>query len=129
MGNISIKLNLKQLKHVEREMTKKNGNKTRCLVIPVDENNLFEGDKGTYLDITAIEIKNKKSDSKDTHLLKQNVAKEIYDIMSEEERRAMPILGNAIAWGTREPEPNVSTEFSDSAIDQYNDDESDDLPF
>jgi len=128
MGNISIKLNLKQLKHVEREMTGKNGKKIRVLVIPVDKNNLFEGDKGTYLDITAIEIKNKKGDSKDTHLLKQNVSKEIYEIMSESERMGMPILGNAIQWGKREPDANTSDEFSGSAVDQYNDGE-DDLPF
>ncbi|WP_300440594.1 hypothetical protein [Christiangramia sp.] len=128
MGNISIKLNLKQLKHVEREMTKKNGKKTRCIVIPVDENNLYEGDKGTYLDITAIELKNKTGDSKDTHLLKQNIPKELYEIMSEEERKSMPILGNAIQWGRREPDTNTSDQFSDSAVDNYEEDQ-DDLPF
>ena len=128
MGNISIKLNLKQLKHVEREMKGKDGNKIRVLILPVAENHLFEGDKGTYLDLTAIEIKNKKGDSKDTHLIKQDLPKAVYEKMSEEQRKSTPIVGNAILWGRREPEPNKSESFSDSAIDQYNDDH-DDLPF
>lgn len=130
MGNISVKLNLRQLIHIEREVTGKDGSKVKCLVIPIKANRLFEGDKGTYLDITAIEIKNKVGDSKDTHLLKQNLSKEVYDAMTEEQRNAMPILGNAIQWGRREAEPNTSTELSESAVDQYLDNEPpDDLPF
>lgn len=129
-ANISIKLNLRQLTHIERDITGKDGNKVKCLIIPIKENKLFEGEKGVYLDITAIEIKNKVGDSKDTHLLKQNLSKEVYDAMPEEQRNAMPILGNAIQWGRREPEPQQSAELSESAVDAYNDEvPHDDLPF
>ena len=86
MGNISIKLNLKQLSHVEREMTGKDGKKIKCLIIPIEENKLFVGEKGVYLDITAIEIKDRSKfteSQKDTHLLKQSFSKDIYDAMSE----------------------------------------------
>lgn len=128
MGNISIKLNLKQLKHVEREMKGKDGNNIKVLIFPVDENNLYEGEKGTYLDMTAIEIKNKKGDSKDTHLVKQNLPKEVYSNMTDDEKKSTSILGNAIVWERREPEPNTSDSFSGSAVDQY-EDGVDDLPF
>lgn len=134
MGNISIKLNLTQLKHVKREFTGKDGqSKILCLVLPIEENKIFQGEKGMYLDITAIEIKNKSGDSKDTHLLKQSFGKEIYDAMTTEERESYPILGNAIQWGRQEPNPVKSDALSESTVDQYfdnkNDDEESDLPF
>lgn len=129
MGNISLNINLQQLKHAVREMNGKHGKKIKCLVLPIDENNFIEGEKGTYINLRAYEIKNKKTDSKDTHILKQSFSKEIFDIMSEEERRALPILGNATHWERREPEPNTSDSFSGSAVDQYMNEEEDDLPF
>jgi hypothetical protein len=131
MGNISIRLNLRQLSHVEREMTGNDGQKLKVLIIPIEENKLYVGEKGVYLDITAIEIKNKVGDSKDTHLLKQSFAKEVYEAMSESERTASPILGNAIQWGRQEPAPVASTTLSESAVDAYNDnsEEDSDLPF
>jgi len=99
MANISIKLNLKSLKSVEMKMKNKAGNQVDCLVIPIAENNLFKGEKGVYLDITAMELKNPTNGSKDTHLLKQNLQKDVYANMSDEQKKAMPILGNAIYWG------------------------------
>ena len=43
----------------------------------------------------------------------------------------MPILGNAIQWGRKEPEPQQSNSLSESHVDAYNDnkEEADDLPF
>lgn len=128
MGNISIKLNLSQLKHIKREFQGKDPNKkVLCLVIPIEENQIFQGEKGMYLDITAIEIKNKQGDSKDTHLLKQNFPKEIYDAMSQSERESMPILGNAIQWGRQEPNPVQSNAISESVVDEYNQQKEEDL--
>lgn len=129
MSNISIKLNLQQLKHVEREMSGKNGQKVKCLIIPIEENNFFVGDKGTYLNLTAVKLKNQRTDSKDTHLVKQELPKEVYTKMTEEERRATPILGNAILWERREPDPVTSETLSESAVDSFHDDKEDDLPF
>lgn len=123
MGNISIRLNVKQLSHVEREMTGKDGKKISVLIIPIEENKLYVGEKGVYLDITAIEIKNKTGDSKDTHLLKQSFTKDVYDAMNEAEKLAKPILGNAIQWGRQEPAPVISSDLNEMPI------ESDCLPF
>jgi hypothetical protein len=131
MSNISIKVNLKQLKHVEREMKGLDGKMIKCLIIPLDENLIYQGEKGAYLNLTAIEIKDRSKflpDQKDTHLVKQDIPKEKYDAMSDEQRKAMPILGNAILWGRKEPAPNESSEMSNSAVDAYLE-EQDDLPF
>ena len=124
MGNISIKLNLRQLKHVQKTMKGINGD-VEVLIIPIKENSIFNGEKGAYLDITAIEIKDRSkfgADQKDTHLLKQSFTKEVYDAMSDEEKKACPILGNAIVWGSRESEPQ-SSDFAPA------EEEHDDLPF
>ena len=121
MSNISIKLNLAGLKHVVRKEKRKDGTEVECLIIPIQQNNLYRGEKGMYIDLTAIEIKNPKSGSKDTHLVKQNLPKDIYNAMSEDERKAMPILGNAIYWG------QASSGGNESAVVEQA--EEDDLPF
>ena len=131
MSNISIKLNVSQLSHVRREIKGKDGNLIDCLIIPIQENKLYVGEKGVYLDMTAIEIKDRSkfsADQKDTHLLKQDVPKEVYEAMSDEQKKAMPILGKAIQWGAREANPNTSTAFEPSSNYTQETDE-DDLPF
>ena len=137
MSNISVKLNLTQIKHARREMSGKDGKKVDCLIIPIDENGLIKGEKGVYFNMTAIEIKDRsnfKPDQKDTHLLKQSFPTEVYSQMSDEQKNSQPILGNAIDWGKvapSEPRPQQSDSLSESAVDNYNDnkEEHDDLPF
>lgn len=131
MGNISIRLNLRQLKHVRRTMTGQDGRKLDVIILPIEENQFYVGEKGDYLDMTAIEVKNKANDSKDTHLLKQSFPKEVYDSMSDEQKQSYPILGNAIQWGRQEPAPVQSQALSESAVDAYMDQAGDDdgLPF
>ena len=63
----------------------------RCLCIPVDDSGLFLGEKGVYLSATAIEMANPKFG--DSHCIKASVDRAIYDAMSDEERKARPILG------------------------------------
>jgi hypothetical protein len=116
MSNISIKLNLSQFKNVVMDVKGKTG-MVKCLVLPIKENQFFEGEKGIYLDITAFELKEKKADRKDTHILKQSLGKEVYEKMSKEEKEKMPIIGSAIYWGTThsEPEPVKSEELTSAA--------------
>ena len=134
MSNISLKINLRQLKHVEREMKGQGDKMIKCLIIPLEENMIYQGEKGAYLNLTAIEIKDRSkfsADQKDTHLIKQDVPKDKYEAMTEEQRKAMPIIGNAILWGRQESAPVESAELSNSAIDAYNEnkEEDDGLPF
>jgi len=119
MGNISIKLNLRQFKNVIKDMKRKDGTMTKCLVIPIEANHLFEGEKGVYADLTAMQIKNKVGDSKDTHLIKQSFPKDFYNSLTKDQKMQLPIMGNAIVWERQEQEPQQA----DISI------ESDDLPF
>ncbi len=123
MANISIKVNLRQLKNTIKPFKKQDGSTVDCLVIPINDNHLFKGEKGIYLDLAAFEIKNKKTDSKDTHLVKQSLPKEVFEKLTDDQKKAMPIFGNAILWSRQEPEP-VAAETMETGADQ-----TDDLPF
>lgn len=120
MGNISVKLNLEALKCVKQLKKGKSGD-IMCLVIPIEANNLYQGEKGTYLDLVGFKIKDKKNDSKDTHLIKQSLPKEVFEKMTDEEKRSMPILGNAIVWDYQ----NKNNEVHTAEVIK----EEDDLPF
>ena len=55
MSRISGKLNLLQL-HAVRKMISGKAGAVECLVIPIEKNRLFIGEKGIYLDLIAFEI-------------------------------------------------------------------------
>jgi len=113
MSNISGKLNLMQLKAAIRRMDGQNG-PVNCVVIPIEANHLFQGDKGIYLDLIAFESKTKNDAIKDTHLVKQSLPKEILDAMTEDEKRSQPILGNLRVWGEyQEPAPQSDMTVQD----------------
>ena len=117
---ISGKINLMNL-HAIRKMITGAAGPVECIVIPIQKNKLFVGEKGVYLDLIAFEITNKKSESKDTHLLKQSFSKEVREAMSEDELKNLRILGGLQVWdGQTEAEP-----VSNMAVQ----DEKDDLPF
>lgn len=111
MSNISVKINLRQLKSAIRTMKGATGD-IECVVIPIAANHLVKGEKGVYLDMTGFELKEKKADRKDTHLVKQTLPKEVFDAMSDEEKQKTPIIGNMIVWGYQEPAP-VNVEVGD----------------
>ena len=122
MSRISGKLNLLQLHAVRKMITGKLG-AVECLVIPIEKNKLFVGEKGVYLDLIAFEIDPAKrnAESKDTHLVKQSFSKEVREVMGEDELKSLPILGNLQVWsGAIESEPVSSNELQP---------EEDDLPF
>ncbi len=111
MANISVKLNLAGLKHAVKKMKGQTSDEIECLVIPIDLNKLYRGEKGLYLDLTLIEIKDRSKqapDQKDTHLVKQSFSKDYYDSLTEEQRKEFPILGNAILWSQNSNEPELS---------------------
>lgn len=120
MSRISGKINLMQL-HAIRKMINGQAGLVECIVIPIEKNKLFKGDKGIYLDLIAFEVDPAKraKDSKNTHLLKQSFSKDDRAKMSEDELKALPILGNLAVWdGQPESEPvsdvnTVQDELSD----------------
>lgn len=123
MSRISGKLNLLNLHGVVKMIPGKMG-PVECVVIPLEKNKLFKGEKGIYLDLIAFEIAHDKrrEGSKDTHLIKQSFSKEVRESMTEEQIKSLPILGSLQAWDESftESEPvSSSTTLG----------EDDDLPF
>jgi len=96
-NNISIKLDLQKIPGAAILPLGKDN--TECICIPIEFANLYKGTKGIYLDLTAIPLTQPKADSKDTHLVKQSFGKDKFAAMTEEQKKAIPILGNMIVWG------------------------------
>lgn len=121
MKKISGKINLMMLNGVIKKLPGQDG-EVECLVLPIEINRLFKGDKGVYLDLIAFPIEPaKQNESKDTHLVKQSFSKKQREKMGEEELKMLPILGNLKEWDTRgESEPASSMVVQE---------EKDDLPF
>lgn len=107
MSKLNIKLNLSNLKGVVRFEAAETG-PVECLIIPIEANHLFKGKSGIYLDLTAFELKEIKDNQ--THLIKQSLPKEVYQGQTEEEKRAMPILGNVATFEAVSSEPVISPE-------------------
>lgn len=134
MSNFSVNLNLKALKNAfVKKMKKKDGTLIDVLIIPIVDNTLFVGEKGIYLDLQAVEVQNRPADRKDTHIVKQSFPKAVYNAMTEEQRKASPILGNAILWNgapatTPNIDPNQQQPPATNGGQQQFPDE-DDLPF
>jgi len=98
-SNISLKHNLMKLTGATlMDITGKAG-PVQCLVIPVEMSGLFKGENAVYMDSTAIPLATLKEGKKDTHIIKQAVAKDKFAAMTDEEKKAIPIMGNAIVWG------------------------------
>ena len=117
MSRISGKINLLQL-YAVRKMINGQAGLVECLVIPIEKNRLFIGDKGVYLDLIAFEIEKPKEGSKDTHLVKQSFSKEVREEIGEEELKKLPILGNLQVWdGQSESSPISSGELQDELSD------------
>lgn len=116
---ITGKINLMNL-HAVKRFEKGAAGLVECLIIPIEKNKLFVGEKGVYLDIIAFDITNKKPDQKDTHLVKQSFSKEEREKMTEEQLKAVPILGNlCVLSGERpesEPVSNMQTLEPDSDL-------------
>lgn len=107
MSNLNIKLNLQNL-HTICRFEKGVAGPVECLIIPIEKNHLFKGEKGVYLDLTAFELKEKKENK--THLVKQQFPKDVFKAMTEEQKRATPILGDISTWEHTEADPISSQE-------------------
>jgi len=120
---ITAKIDLTQLQHVVKEMNGKSG-PTKCLIIPIDSNNLFTGKNGNvYLDLVGFELKT-IGQYGDTHMIKQSLPKDVREKMTDEQKKAMPIFGNMkVSDGPTASTPNVTAADLDLAADE------EDLPF
>lgn len=119
--NYGIKLDLLKLQGACVTNVKGRTTTKRCLVVPIDDSNLFLGEKGCYFDLTAIEIREPKFS--ETHCIKQSLSKEKFDAMSEDEKKALPIIGGL---KQIEPKPQAQMEVK-TTVEVF--DDGGDLPF
>jgi len=121
--NYGIRLDLLKLNNAfMRNMTGRTATK-RCLIIPVDDNDsIFLGEKGCYLNLSAFEVSNPQYG--DTHVIKGDIPKEIHERMTEEQRNALPILGNM-----RPIKPQQMQVTGSVSMDAPEGSPQDDLPF
>ena len=93
MANVTQKINLAALKHVEMELPRKDGTKVKGMFIPYEANHVFISEKGgRNIDLISFELKEKKEWG--THMTKQSLPKDVREKMTQEERDSMPIFGN-----------------------------------
>ena len=109
MTNSNINLNLLKVKGAfVKELQGKTAAK-RCLVIPIEDADLYEGKSGVYLSLAAWENGNLQ-DGK-THLVKQSFSAKVRESMTDEERKNAPIVGDVKPFATHTPAAtNVSVE-------------------
>jgi hypothetical protein len=122
MSNFGIKVNLAKLNNVFLRNFQGKESMKRCIVIPIEDNWLFESEKGgIYLSLSAFEYKEKKYT--DTHMLKVSIEKDVYDAMSEEDRNNQPIVGGMHPVIAKAFKTEITTTV------QLSKEETDDLPF
>lgn len=128
MTDFNGKLNLLKLKRAGIMQIQGRTGVLRCLVIPVEDNNIFvttdenNHPKAAYIDLTAWELKNPKYD--ETHMIKQSLPKEVREKMTDEEKKAIPILG-----GLKPVIFESQNAASSCAVPIAQTQNSDDLPF
>lgn len=122
--NFNIKIDLLKLKGAFMRNLQGKSAEKRCLIIPVDDcEGVFLGEKGCYLNMTAIEMQEPKYT--DTHCIKVNLPKEQREAMTEDERNAIPILGGLHAIEVKQKTMPVGETIRQEAFAPSDDD----LPF
>lgn len=92
MANFGMKIDLLKLKGAFMKNLQGKTSTKRCIIIPVDEcDGVFLGEKGCYLNMTAIEMREARFG--DTHCIKPDIPKEQREAMTDEQRNAVAILG------------------------------------
>ena len=122
--NFGIRLDLQKLQSAFlRKFTGRTATKT-CICIPIEDNPaLFLGEKGCYLNLTANALQ-EQSQYGDTHYVRGDIPRELYDRMTDEQRRSYPILGNMRPIVPRQQAVAQTTDMSTPESQQI-----DDLPF
>lgn len=131
MENDNYGIHLNALKYVNSGVLNIKGRSEtkRCLVVPIDDNHLFESvnedgsPKAVYLDLNAFALREPKYEQ--THIVKQSLPKDVRESMTKEQLDAMPILGGMKPLAN--PLSNAAT-ASNVPFAQPTEDDSD-LPF
>lgn len=134
MGNFQGKLDFLKFKNSCVISVKGKTGEKKGVFVPIEDNNLFVSTdennkaKGAYFNFAVFENK-QVGKYGDTHMIKQGIDKDTRSKMSDEEKRAIPILGNMKPMELQNasvPQNDIVTTASPDAP-QDNDDS--DLPF
>lgn len=131
MENDNYGIHFNALKYVNSSVLNIKGRSEtkRCLVVPIEDNHLFESvnedgsPKAVYLDLNAFALREPKYEQ--THIVKQSLPKDVRESMTKEQLDAMPILGGMKPLVN--PSANAAT-ASNVPFAQPTEDDSD-LPF
>lgn len=93
MENYNIKVNLAKIKGAVAY--KDPSSKKKYLMLPLDNPCFFQGKSGVYLNIAAWQFKDGGANSyNESHYLRESLPKSEYEKLSQEEKKAMPIIGS-----------------------------------
>lgn len=131
MDNFQIKQNLLKFNNSFVMTIKGKTGQKQCVCIPIEDNHLFiTADdnlkaKAAYADINVNQYESGKSQYGDTHYLRLSVPKEIREKMTDEQKQAIPYLGNM------KPSQYVAPQSSEVEAPTYSTpaDDLNDLPF
>ena len=134
MGNFQGKLDFLKFKNSCVISVKGKTGEKKGVFVPIEDNGLFvttdenNKAKGAYFNFAVFENK-QVGKYGDTHMIKPRVGKEIRAQMSEEDKRAIPIIGNMRPLDSQSPsvpQNDIVTTESPAAPQDNNDS---DLPF
>ncbi len=109
MANFSIKLDLLKVAGAFLTNFKGRTQTKRCLVIPIDDSGMYLGQKGLYLDLTAIELR--EPQYQDTHCIKQSLPKEVFEQLTDEQKQQLPILGGLRPIERKQEQMNIGNTY------------------
>lgn len=117
MANYNFKLDLSKFEGFGKvTLTGKSGQAKRCIVIPIEGNSVFEGEKGTYIDLVCFETPNSEYGS---HMVTLSKTKEEQEHEKQTgERIRKPIVGNLKPFGNKQNEEEEYTYGGQQAAQQ-----------
>lgn len=117
MSNYNFKLDLSKFEGFGKvTLTGKSGQAKRCIVIPIEGNSVFEGEKGTYIDLVCFETPNSEYGS---HMVTLSKTKEEQEHEKQTgERIRKPIVGNLKPFGNKAAEGEEYTYSGQQAAQQ-----------
>lgn len=93
MSDFNIKINLVKIKGAAvSTLSSKSGITKKCVVLPIEDADLYEGEKGIYLNLSAYVLSSRAN--KQTHIIKQRFSEKVLSALSKEQKRAIPIIGD-----------------------------------
>ena len=128
MGNFQGKLDFLKFKNSCVISVKGKTGEKKGVFVPIEDNDIFvttdenNKAKGAYFNFAVFENK-QVGKYGDTHMIKQSIGKDARSKMSDEEKRAIPILGNMKPMEFQNAAQTVEAPFAPSVQEE------DDLPF